>query len=70
MIATARRRGNSLTLRLRKEELELAGISDGDLVKVEIIKVLTAQATDLAGLPTFEDADPSASVQHDKYLSQ
>ncbi len=67
MIARVRRWGNSLAVRLRKEELERAGVSEGDLVRVEVVKVVKGKL-DLDTLPTFKDPDPRASVRHDEYL--
>lgn len=68
MLAKARRWGNSLALRLRKKDVETAGISDGDLVKVDLVRVTKKGAVVLRNLPTFEDDDPEASVKHDRYL--
>jgi hypothetical protein len=67
MIARARRWGNSLAVRLPKEELDRAGVSEGDLVRVEIVKVQRGRL-DLDALPTFSDPDPNASTRHDEYL--
>lgn len=68
MLARVRRWGNSLAIRIRKRDLERAGVTEGDLVKIEILRVTKRGAVDLSGLPTFEDADPRASVRHDEYL--
>lgn len=68
MIARVRRWGNSLAIRLRKDDLGEAGVSEGDLVKVEIVKVVATDESDLSDLPTFKDKDPRASVNHDRYL--
>ncbi len=67
MIARVRRWGNSLAVRLRKDELERSGVNEGDLIRVEIVKV-SGQGMDLDSLPTFKDPDPRASVRHDEYL--
>lgn len=48
--------------------METAGISDGDLVKVDLVRVTKKGAVVLRNLPTFEDDDPEASVKHDRYL--
>ena len=68
MIARVRRWGNSLAIRLRKDDLGEVGVSEGDLVKVEIVKVAASDESDLSDLPTFKDEDPRASVNHDRYL--
>ena len=68
MIAKVRRWGNSLAVRLRKDELEGEDIDEGDLVKVTVAKVAKKGVIDLRGLPTFDDPDPRASVRHDEYL--
>ena len=67
MIAKVKRWGNSLAVRLRKDELDRAGVSEGDVVTVDIIKVLKGKM-DLDGLPTFKDPDPRASLRHDEHL--
>ena len=67
MIARVRRWGNSLAVRLRKEELDRAGVSEGDLITVEVAKVRKGKL-DLDTLPTFSDLDPRASVRQDEYL--
>jgi hypothetical protein len=67
MITRVRRWGNSLAVRLRKEELDRAEVSEGDLITVEVAKVRKGKL-DLATLPTFRDPDPHASVRHDEYL--
>ena len=68
MIARVRRWGNSLAVRLRRQDIDRVGISDGDLVRVEIAKVTRPRSLGLDDLPTFEDTDPKASVRHDRYL--
>lgn len=68
MMAKVKRWGNSLAVRLRKEELDRAGIREGDVVKVEVVKVTKRGKVDLSDLPTFTDPDPRASVRHDEYL--
>lgn len=68
MLARVRRWGNGLALRVRKKDLEKAGISEGDVVRVDVRRVARIGSSDLERLPTFEDADPRASVNHDKYL--
>jgi len=67
MIAKVRRWGNSLAVRLRKDELDRLRISEGDLVRLEVSKPMKGKL-DLASLPTFRDSDPRASVRHDEYL--
>ncbi len=68
MIAKVRRWGNGLALRVRKRDLERAGVSEGDVVHVDVKRVPTGDTIDLARLPTFKDEDPRASVRHDRYL--
>jgi antitoxin component of MazEF toxin-antitoxin module len=68
MLAKVRRWGNSLAVRLRRTELDRAGVAEGDVVRVEIVKVVKRGKVDLTDLPTFEDPDPQASVRHDTYL--
>jgi len=68
MIARVRRWGNGLALRVRKKDLEAHGLADGDLVRVEVVKVARGGSLDLESLPTFRDVDAKASVRHDRYL--
>lgn len=68
MIARVRRWGNGLALRVRKRDLEAVGIADGDVVRVEIVRVSHGGELDLRTLPTFRDRDPKASIRHDRYL--
>jgi len=68
MLARVRRWGNSLAIRLRKSELEMAGVAEGDLVKIKIEKVAKGGGLDLSTLPGIRDPDPKASVNHDRYL--
>lgn len=57
-----------MAVRLSKKDVDAVGVSDGDLVKVEIQKVRKGGALDLGSLPTFKDKDSRASVRHDEYL--
>ena len=68
MLARVRRWGNSMAVRLRKSELEMAGVSEGDLVRIQIEKVAKGRGLDLSTLPVIQDPDPKASVNHDRYL--
>jgi antitoxin component of MazEF toxin-antitoxin module len=68
MIAKVRRWGNGLALRVHKKDLEFAGVAEGDVVQVEVIRMPKRGLLDLKDLPTFEDEDPRASVRHDRYL--
>ena len=68
MLTRVRRWGNGLAVRLRKGDVEAAGIAEGDVVKVELAKVTKKGKVRLRDLPTFDDPDPRASVRHDEYL--
>ncbi|TLZ84448.1 MAG: hypothetical protein E6K03_02095 [Methanobacteriota archaeon] len=68
MFAKVRRWGNGLALRVHKKDLESAGIGEGDVVQVELVRPRESGRLDLNSLPTFEDEDPRASVRHDRYL--
>lgn len=68
MFAKVRRWGNGLALRVHKKDLESAGIREGDVVQVELVRPRESGRLDLKSLPTFEDEDPRASVRHDSYL--
>ncbi|TMA04052.1 MAG: hypothetical protein E6J93_08480 [Methanobacteriota archaeon] len=68
MYAKVRRWGNGLALRVHKKDLESAGVGEGDVVQVELIRLRESGRLDLRSLPVFEDEDPRASVRHDRYL--
>jgi len=68
MFAKVRRWGNGLALRVHRKDLESAGVGEGDVVQVELIRPRERGRLDLESLPTFEDEDPRASVRHDRYL--
>ena len=68
MLAKVRRWGNGLALRVHKNDLESAGVREGDVVQVELIRSPERGRLDLTSLPTFEDKDPRTSVRHDRYL--
>ncbi len=68
MLAKVRRWGNGLALRVHKRDLESAGVAEGDVVQVELIRSPERGPLDLKSLPTFEDEDKRASQRHDRYL--
>jgi hypothetical protein len=68
MIAKVRRWGNGLALRVHKKDLESAGVSEGDVVQIELLRPPQGGRLDLDTAPTFEDDDPRASIRHDRYL--
>ncbi len=68
MIVKLKKWGNSLAVRLTKDELEEYGLKEGDVVKIGIEKVIPEDEVDLSDIPTFSDTDRKASEHHDKYL--
>ncbi len=68
MIAKVKKWGNSLAIRLTRNELEEYGLKEGDEVKIMIKKMKPEGKVDLTDLPTFKDDDKSVSLEHDKYL--
>jgi len=68
MRGTVRRWGNGLALRVRKKDLETAGVSEGDVVEVRVRRRSERVVFDLDAMPTFEDPDPRSSIRHDRYL--
>jgi hypothetical protein len=68
MLARVRRWGNSLAIRIRKSDADMAGISEGDVVRVTILRVAKGRGLDLSTLPLIADPDPTTSVNHDRYL--
>src|SRR5438874_559621 len=62
MRARVRRWGNGLALRIRKRDLEAAGVSEGNIVEVRISRLSASGTIDLEAMPMFQDADRLASV--------
>jgi hypothetical protein len=48
--------------------MDTVGVSEGDLVRVTIVKIAMGRGIDLSTLPVFADPDPKASANHDRYL--
>ena len=69
MLAKVRRWGNGLALRVHKDDLESAGVAEGDVVQIELAR-RPDRGLDLKALPTFEDEDPRVSLRHDRYLNR
>jgi antitoxin component of MazEF toxin-antitoxin module len=67
MLAKVRRWGNGVALRVHKVDLAAAGISEGDVVQIEMTH-RPERGLDLKTLPTFQDDDPKTSLRHDRYL--
>jgi len=57
-----------MAVRLRKSDVDMAGVVEGDLVRVTIVRVAKRRGLDLSTLPTIKDPDPKASLNHDRYL--
>ena len=57
-----------MAVRLHRQDLDLAGVAEGDLIRIAIVKVTKRGKVDLSDLPTGSDPDPRASVRHDEYL--
>jgi hypothetical protein len=68
MIAEVKRWGNSMGIRLTKNDLRENGIGVGDMVKITIEKVVPEDGVDLSNIHTFKDSDERASENHDSYL--
>jgi hypothetical protein len=68
MIAKVRRWGNGLALRVLKKDLETQGVSEGDVIQIQVSRLPDPGSLDLETLPTFADDDPRASLHHDRYL--
>lgn len=60
--------GNSYGVRIRKEDLERAGLAAGAEVKVRI--ETGGGKIDLSGLPVFHGGDPRDSERHDELLAE
>jgi len=57
-----------LALRIRREDLEAAGVSEGDIVEVWVSRRSASGTIDLEAMPMFQDADRLVSLHHDRYL--
>lgn len=68
MISEVKKWGNSLAIRLSKNELSEYSVKEGDRIKVTIEKLVPDEEIDLADLPLFLDKDKKVSEQHDVYL--
>ncbi len=68
MISEVKKWGNSLAVRLLKNELSEFGIQEGDQIKITIEKIVPKDEIDLLDLPLFIDTDKQVSEQHDRYL--
>ena len=68
MLARVRRWGNGLAIRVRKSDADIAGVTERDLVRVTIVRIARRGGLDLSTLSTIADPDPTASVNHDRYL--
>ena len=68
MISEVKKWGNSLAVRLLKNELSEFGVKEGDQIKITIEKIVPKDEIDLLDLPLFIDTDKQVSEQHDRYL--
>ena len=68
MISEIKKWGNSLAVRLSKNELDEYCVQEGDKVKITIEKIVPEKDIDLTDLPLFIDDDKKVSEQHDFYL--
>src|SRR5438093_961825 len=65
MLAKVRRWGNGLALRVHKRDLESAGVAEGDVVQVELIRSPERGLLDVRSLPPFAHKDKQASPRGD-----
>jgi hypothetical protein len=68
MISEVKKWGNSLAIRLSKNELSEYNVKEGDRIKITIEKIVPIEEIDLSDLPLFTDTDKKVSEQHDIYL--
>ena len=67
MIGRLQRWGNSLAVRIPKDEVERLGLGEGSTVDVNL-RPVPEERNDLAGRPTYRDPDPDISVKVDEIL--
>jgi len=60
--------GNSFGIRLRKSDLEDAGLTPGEEVTIRIERKLSR--IDLSGVPAFSGGAPEDSQRHDDLLGE
>jgi len=68
MIGEVKKWGNSLAVRLSKNELDEYCVQEGDRIKITIEKIVPEEEIELNDLPLFSDDDTKISEQHDVYL--
>ena len=68
MISEVKKWGNSLAIRLPKNEVTEFGVKEGDQIKITIEKIVPNEEIDLSDLPYFTDTDKRVSEHHDRYL--
>jgi antitoxin component of MazEF toxin-antitoxin module len=65
MISEVKKWGNSLAVRLSKNELDEFSIKEGDRIKITVEKIVPQNEVDLSDLPLFIDKDKKVSEEHD-----
>lgn len=68
MIGRLQRWGNSLAVRIPKEEVERLGLGEGSSVDLTVRPAETRGQIDLSDRPTYEDPDRNLSMKVDKIL--
>ncbi len=61
--------GDSYGVRIRKQDLDRAGIQVGENVELRL-GTPEENRVDLSGFPLIEDPDPDVSKEHDKHLGE
>lgn len=68
MIGRLQRWGNSLAVRIPKEEVERLGLGEGSTVDLTVRSTGTRARVDISDRPTYRDSDPDLSLKIDEIL--
>jgi antitoxin component of MazEF toxin-antitoxin module len=68
MFSEVKKWGNSLAVRLSKNELDEYNVKEGDRIKIIVEKIVPRNEVDLSDIPLFIDTYEKVSEDHDIYL--
>jgi len=68
MMGRLQRWGNSLAVRIPKEEVARLGLGEGSTVDIRLRPATTKGRVDISDCPTYHDPDPDISIKVDEIL--
>lgn len=68
MIGRLQRWGNSLAVRIPKDEVDRLGLGEGSTVDVHLRPAVAEGRVDISDRPTYRDPDPNLSMKVDEIL--